>query len=244
NSSFVFGQPEDRIFQPRASFFADPNEHREVLRQSTLRVMGRDTGGRALLGSDRTRALSEIVDDTGSYYWLSFSPDRAFDDRVHTLRVEVAGDVRVRSRRGFRDLSRQSHARLATLGAALVDTGDPSDDVRVVLGTPYRAGWRQVELPVRLEVPADRVVFLPEEGGFVARLELRLAAVAAADRHTEVPLIPVTLRVPRLPPLGAVLPFETRVTVARAAHTLAVSLFDPLGGRVLLATAEIPEPTR
>ncbi len=54
---------------------------------ATLRLIARDTGGRALFRETTLNALEEVVADTRSYYWLGFTPDWKGDDENH--RVDV-----------------------------------------------------------------------------------------------------------------------------------------------------------
>ena len=70
-------------------------------------------------------------------------------------------------------------------------------------------------------------------------LELRLAAIDSLDRHTEMPIIPLRLKRATLPAANEITSFETSATMPRKARTLTLSLFDPIAGKVLLATSEI-----
>lgn len=239
--TFDFGQRNDSFFGERGFNTPDTDVHREMLRQSTLRVVARDTGGRALLGSARNQALERVVDDTSSYYWLSFTPVTSGDGERHEIEVEIIGGegYRIRSRRGYRDLTAEHRVELVTLGAAMVRSDTPRNELNLSLGATRRAGYRKIEIPVRVEVPLDKIQFLPGDEGYVANLELRLAAIDSLDRHTEMPIVPVRLGRERLPARHEIASFETVVTMPRRAQRLTVSLFDPVGGKVLLATAEL-----
>ena len=68
--------------------------------------MARETGGKASLNGLRTAALERTLEDTEAYYWLGFSPTWKADGQKHDIRLEVRrSGLRVRSRRGYSDLS-------------------------------------------------------------------------------------------------------------------------------------------
>jgi len=70
-----------------------------------LMALARWTGGKAALNSARLEALSLLVDDTSSYYWLGFSPTWKGDGRRHSVHLEMRRKgLEVRSRGSFIDL--------------------------------------------------------------------------------------------------------------------------------------------
>jgi VWFA-related protein len=83
----------------------------EVGVHDALRYLARETGGQALLDSDRLEALTRIDADTRAYYSLGFSPAWRADDQRHKIRVELRRrGPDVRSRAGFSDLSEKAEA--------------------------------------------------------------------------------------------------------------------------------------
>lgn len=218
----------------------EPTTTTESLRLSTLRVIARDTGGRAMLGSDRTKALAGARADSRSFYWLGFTPRRERDDALHDIRVEVTnGDYRIRARRGFRDLSPRAEASMSTMRAALLGAAYSDNQLAATLGAPRRVGRGRVEIDVRVEIPTGEIVFLPDTEGFVAQLELRLAAVDPGGGQSEVPVIPVVVRSSAEPTASLRRTISTTMTLRRREQDLAVSLFDRLGGRVFVTTLPV-----
>jgi hypothetical protein len=126
---------------------------REMETEATLIELARETGGRALINSQRLRALDEVRADTSSYYWLGFTPDRRHDDRDYEIRVEVSRrGVEARSRRSFRDFSRRREVAMRVESRLLFDTEiDGAGRLAVELGSPDVR--RRVRLPVTLTIP-------------------------------------------------------------------------------------------
>ena len=59
--------------------------------------------------SVRQDVFRQVVADSGTYYWLGFTPSWKADDRNHLIRVESKRPgVEVRARTSFPDLSRKT----------------------------------------------------------------------------------------------------------------------------------------
>lgn len=82
-----------------------------------LNFMAEATGGKAAINSARLEALERMAADTGTYYWLGFTPDWKADNQVHRieLRPKRRG-LRVRTRNGFTDQSCQDQVVLSEEG--------------------------------------------------------------------------------------------------------------------------------
>ena len=93
-----------------------------------LRYVARDTGGRAFMAGSNVKALDKVRFDTANYYWLGFVPRYRRDNQAHDIRVEVSQRrLRVRSRRGYLDLSRQAEADMEALRALLFPSHEEPD---------------------------------------------------------------------------------------------------------------------
>ena len=122
------------------------------------------TGGTAMAPLDN-RFLKAAAQETGSYYWLGFTPSWKANDRTHQVSVTVQGSgLAVRSRHGFSDLSKASEAALRTESVLLFGGAEPDKRLVVQLGTPKRDG-REVEVPVTLGVPFESLVMTPRGRG-------------------------------------------------------------------------------
>ena len=197
-----------------------------------LRQIARDTGGEAYVAGANLAALRRVSADVANYYWLGFVPDYRRDNTVHDVRVEVRRpDLRVRSRRGYVDLSRRAEADMETQGRLLFPSVErvPGEAVlRVEFGEPEPTGLRKMRIPVTVYVPIGHFPVVPFEDQFFARLELRFAVVDRNGQQAGMPLIPIHLRGRSQPAADAVMPYTATLTLRRKSHDLVVSIHDPL----------------
>ncbi|HEX6201377.1 MAG TPA: VWA domain-containing protein [Thermoanaerobaculia bacterium] len=214
---------------------------RESNAEDSLSYLAGATGGRPLINARRLAVLQHVSEDTRSYYWLGFSPERQGDDRRHDIRVEVTRPgLRARSRDSFRDLSREAERQMAVESALLF--GEPAAEgllpVRVGEATP--AGRRHVEVPIEIAIPVDFVTLLPtgELDHWTVRLEVRLAALDERQRQSPVPAVPIEITLAGRPDPGKYIPYQTRLKMRRAEQVLVVSVTDAASGQSL--TARVP----
>ena len=197
-----------------------------------LRQIARDTGGEAYVAGANLSALRRVSADVANYYWLGFVPDYRRDNTVHDVRVEVRRPgLRVRSRRGYVDLSRRAEADMETQGRLLFPRPErePGEAVlRVEFGEPEPTGLRKMRIPVTVYVPIGHFPVVPFEDQFFARLELRFAVVDRNGQQAGMPLIPIHLRGRSQPAADAVMPYTATLTLRRKSHDLVVSIHDPL----------------
>jgi VWFA-related protein len=216
---------------------------RNMIRQQelhyTLSYLAEETGGKAFLNAARRDAFSGVASDTRSYYWLGFTPDRAWDDERHTVEVQVAQTgYRVRSREGYLDTSRSREVTMAVESALLFGNASSENVLGVSTGEPRKAGLRKMEVPLRVEIPLVHVTFLPVGEGYASQLELRIAVQDAKGRRAEIPVVPFTLRAQQ-PPTGGTTTFETGVLLRREPHDAVVAVYDTASGRILSAGLSI-----
>ncbi len=201
---------------------------------STFRYLARETGGRVFLGADRGEALSATVADTRSFYWLGFTPDRAWDEGEHDIRVRVVSPgLEVRSRTSFQELSRQAEVSMAVESALLFDALPASPELAVEIGAARKSGFQKVELPVTLALPLAALTFLPQGERWVANLELRFAVADEGFHHAEIPVVPVALESESAPGSEEMWNFTTTLRLRRRPQQLMVAVYDPPSGRIL-----------
>lgn len=206
-----------------------------------LRYMARDTGGRAFMAGSNVTALGIVNDDTSNYYWLGFAPRYRRDDRAHDIRVEVLRPgLRVRSRRGYVDLSRRAEAEMETQRALLFpgEAESEAGPLRVDVGEPARVNRRTMSVPVTVYLPVGRFPALPYDGRFVQELQLRFATVDRLGRQAEIPMIPLAFGGRSRPSPGDVVAYRTYLSMRRKPHELVVTVHDPLSR--LTAAARMP----
>ena len=85
-------------------------------------------------------------------------------------------------------------------------------------------------MPLKINIPVDAITVVPINGEFVAKLELRLGALDAESRKSDIPSVPLEISFKKQPPAGAVIPYETQIKLRKARQTLVVSLNDAVSG--------------
>lgn len=196
------------------------------------------TGGEALLDGQRNNALAPVVEDTRSYYWLSFEYPRQGDGARRSVRVEtVRDDLEVRARGSFVDLSRGAEAEMKAERAILLgDAG--ANTLQIQLGEAERQG-RRVVLPFSVYIPLDQVRLKPQRGGgALAELELRVAV--EDDRGDRTDISAERLKLPLSQGMvdqGTVI-YDSAVKLRRREHILVFVLTDPALGTTLVHRLE------
>ena len=157
------------------------------------------------------------------------------NDRRHRVKVQVRQKgLKVGSRDSFSDLSRQTEVSMLVESAQLFDLPIPGEipDLGISFGEPQKGGFRKVIVPLKLEIPLDQVTLLPFEGGYGARLELRVAATDDRGSTAAIPVIPVDL-VSQSPRSGETAIFEFALKLRRRPHKFLISLHDPTSGSLM-----------
>src|SRR6185436_16257463 len=160
------------------------------------------------------------VQDSGSYYWLGFSPAWKGDDRGHRVTVEaLRPGLQVRARLGFADPSRQSQ--VAAKAESLLLFGGPKEARRLLveLGEPRIKGrkGKDLEVPVTLGVPVEALALRADEkGGYRAELPLAIAAEDAAHQRADLPRTHLEVKIRQLPRAGTYARFQTVLQLRNA----------------------------
>lgn len=202
------------------------------LERSSLWILARETGGRITTeGAAATLPLEPVVDDTGSYYVLGFSPQRVWDDQRHRVEVELQRDgLEARHRRNFLDLSRAARREMEVEEALLRGEGG---DLDVAVGK-----WRGRQVPVTLRIPMDWVTMVPEGDHYACKLELRVATVDERGGRSEVSTLPINIQGPEPPP-GSYATYEARLELRKIEQRVVLYLYDTLSGESKVAGLEL-----
>lgn len=207
---------------------------RESELHTTLEVLARETGGDAMLDAASWKALERVISDTRSYYWLGFTPDWKGNDEDHKIKLDVLRPgLKVRSRKGFLDLSRKTEVSYQVESALLIGQLPGSDPLEVTMGRAEKARRGKAVVPITIKIPMDAVTMIPHKGQYVAELELRVAVLDESGDRNELPVIPVQLAGPSLPQPGQHAIYETELKLRGEDHDLVIALFDPPSGRML-----------
>lgn len=216
----------------------DQGSGRELEIEQSLVDLALDTGGRPMINGLRTAVLEESIRDVSNYYWLGYAPTWKRDDQAHEVRVEILRPgLDARSRRSFRDLSRSTEVTMMVESNLLFSTKLSGHSLEVEVGEAANSG-RRLELPVSLKIPLDQVVMLPVQGGFEARLELRVAVMDSEGNRSEIPVIPVVLGGAERPQPGAYAVYDTSLKIRKKEQRLALALYDVAGEQILSSSIE------
>jgi hypothetical protein len=212
-----------------------------------LTFLAAETGGKALLNSARLEALPRVAGDTGTYYWLGFTPQWRADDRRHRLEVRMrAPGLAARSRTGFADQSRATRTALRTesvllFGGTLRSNLAVADGrmLEVAVGRPERAGLSAVRLPLVVSVPAEALSVFPTADGYRAEGTLSFASLDKWGGRSNLPQIPLTLTLPAPPRPGSSVRHEVGLKLRRVEQRLVVAVHDALSGAMLWAELDV-----
>jgi VWFA-related protein len=211
--------------------------------QGSLTYLAGETGGKALLNSNRTLALSGTQEDTRSFYQLGFSPSWQRNDKNHEIKVEARQTgLKVRSRTGFLDLSRKAEVSMEVESALLFGTPPGGLQMPIKVGTPTRSRRGDTELPITLGLPVSIMTVVPVDGKYVAQLELRFAASDDLGNDSAVPVVPVTLKSDHPPSPGHFVRYDTKLTLRGKANHLVAAIYDPLSGKIATAETDVKRP--
>jgi VWFA-related protein len=204
----------------------------EAEQVTLLDTFARQTGGRVVI-SAANDSLREVAADSGSYYWLGFTPSWKADDRTHQMSVEVRrAGLLVRSRSSYSDLSRAAEA--AMKAESVLYFGGAAEDRRLLveLGEAQRRG-RNFDIPVTLGVPVEALVLMPQQKGYMAEVPLAVSALDARGGRAELADIRLRVTLPEPPRPGTFARFRTRVQVSNEEQKLVFTVPDLVIGRAM-----------
>ena len=206
-----------------------------------LRFLASQTGGQPMIDSHRDRALAETSTDTSSYYWLGFEAPRAQDDELHFIRVRLPGrrGLRVRTRKHYLDMSRGAEVTMLVEGALLFDDSPGQDVLDARFGTPRKAGFRKISVPMEVSIPLDDVKLLPMGSHWMNELEFRVALIDEHGDRSETPVVKIPIAGPAEPQPGDVFVYETGLVMRKREHRYVAVVYDPLSGAILSASGEL-----
>ena len=203
---------------------------------SALDALARSTGGRLLIPADNA-VFREMVADSGTYYWLGFTPTWKADDRGHAVTLEVRRTgLTVRSRNGFSDLSHRTEAAIKAESVLLF--GGAATDRRLIvqLGEPKRHGGA-FEVPVTLGVPVEALALTPKGKGYLADIPLAVATEEEDGRRSNLSGPRLRVMLAAVPPAGTYARFKTAVLVRDPKQRLIFTIHDPVNGEAIWGEA-------
>jgi hypothetical protein len=206
---------------------------------SALGVLAGYTGGRVVV-SAKLDPFRDVVADSGTYYWLGFTPTWKADDRGHGVAVVTRrAGLRVRSRGGFSDLSKRTENAMKAESVLLFGGAEHDRRLIVRLGEPKPAGRGELEVPVTLGVPVESLALTPQGSGYLAEAPLAVVAMDVKGGRADLPGSRLRVALKAAPAAGTYAKFETAIRVSDRGQRLVFSVQDPLAGTSLWGEAEV-----
>jgi VWFA-related protein len=198
-----------------------------------LDAVAAQTGGK-VANSVHQDVLRTVVEDSGSYYWLGFTPAWKADDRGHSIQVEARRPgVKVRARSGFPDLSRRTET-LRKAESVLLFGGQADDRrLKILLGKMKLLGRREMEIPVTVGVPVEALALTPSGRGYIAEAPFAVAALDEKGGRAEIPTAKLRVAVKEPPKAGGYARFETTLRLSRAHQRLVFTVRDEVNGKTI-----------
>jgi VWFA-related protein len=237
----------DTTFLANSAFYAGPSpvghtkDGWETNAEYTLELLARATGGKAAIDSARLDALPRALEDTRSYYWLSFTPRWAGDDRGHRIELKVGrAGLQVRSRRSFADFSPATRAKLGSEDVLFFGGNLADKRLGVLVGRPEAPSARSQQVPFLLAIPLTDFTAV-QEGRTAVDLMLSVQTEDDAGARVPFPDTPVHVsagtRQAGIPsPLAH---FKVSLPLARHPQRLIFTLREPSSGTVIWGDARV-----
>ena len=213
---------------------------REQETEGSLTFIARETGGKALINSNRDKALTMASEDVRSYYWLGFTPTWERNDKRHKVEViATRPGLRVRSRNSFLDLSEKAAVSMRMESALMLGSLPDGIPMPMKLGTPVKAKG-MTEIPITLGLPVGALTIFPVNGQFRAQVQLRVAAADENGNRSDVPVLSVDLNSANPPKAGGFVRYQTTLKIRGKAKHIVVATYDPMSGKIATAEADVP----
>jgi VWFA-related protein len=211
------------------------------LRQS-LDLMSGSTGGRTISsGGGLQSALTQAVEDLGSYYSLGYTPPHGHDGAYHTIKVRVNHDgVAVRAREGYLDWSPDDRMAARSLGGLLFNIGSNPLGATISVKPEARGKGDTYAVTVLVTIPIDNLVLQPQGTAHEGSVSLWFVGLDTDNRVTQAKKQVFPIRIPNeklLTALGQAAGYTFRLTLHKGQHRVAVSLRDDLGETASTITA-------
>ena len=206
-----------------------------------LQFLADETGGLPMINSFSNKALAETTEDTRSYYWLGFEPPRNEDDQLHDIEVLLAGrpGLRARAREHYLDMSKATETSMLVEGSLLFGGSPGAKSVEVRFGSPRKAGFRELFVPMEVTVPLEDLELLPMDGRWMNELEFQITLMNEFGDLSSPPARKVPVVAAREPASGEVFVYETELRLHNGVHRYVAAFFDPLTGAIMSASGTV-----
>lgn len=167
--------------------------------QASLQLLAEETGGKAILNTNRVLGpLEDVAKDFRTYYSLGYTPGHSGSGRYYQIEVKLKDKSRnlvVRHRAGYRDKPAQTQMNDGVLAALKFPYYSNPLDLELTFdtGTPREDG--NVLVPVNVRVPLRSLTLVPHGANYEAAAKLYLAAMDDQGWVSEVQETDLPIRV-------------------------------------------------
>jgi VWFA-related protein len=208
---------------------------------NTIAALALGTGGLRSSSNDFVQALDDFQSSSRAYYVIGYAPTGEPDGRYHQVRVRCRKRAaHVHAREGFTRLTPDDARRREIQAAHVLPDlyADMRLDFSAAIG-PVAGSKRLVDLVVH--VPADAVVFVPEEGRPTAHL--MIGVVAIDERLSESFHAARTVQIARQGNAArdvSGIDLYARIRLPDGAQTLTTVVYDDTAGKAGAARLALP----
>jgi VWFA-related protein len=202
--------------------------------QASLTYMAEATGGIAVVNTnDVTAGLERITDDLFNYYSLGYTVTATGEDRVHHIKVELAGDENhdLRFRHRFVEKSIESRIQDRVFTSLVVDIDDNPMALELTAAPPLPGSETQWMVPVHLSLDLESIALMPIGDQLVGQIVVYIGSRDDEGRNSEVQRQQHEIRLPKAEYLAAGkerfgLDFKLLLTEGR--FRIAAGVMDPI----------------
>ncbi len=202
--------------------------------RASLSYMAEATGGIAVTNTnDVTRGLQLITNDLYSYYSLGYTVKTSGDDRVHRIKVELAGgeNYDLRYRRRFVEKSRESKVQDRVFTSLVVDVYDDTMGLELTAATALPGSGTRWIVPMHLSLDLSKIALIPLGEELLGRIVVFVGARDEEGRNSEVQRQEHEIRLPKAEYLAAGkerFGFDFRLLLSEGRHRVSVGVLDPI----------------
>ena len=133
--------------------------------EASLQMMARETGGKAITNTNlMSEGLRKAADSLSHYYELAYTAPRVGSGRFRDIEIEVlpqsGNKLRVRHRRGYRDIDSRQQVEAALRAALSFGYADNPLDLDLTASVAERNGETS-QVPLTIHVPLANLTMIP-----------------------------------------------------------------------------------
>jgi len=202
--------------------------------RASLSYMAEATGGIAVTNTnDVTGGLQLITNDLYNYYSLGYTVTASGDDRVHRIKVELAGgeNYDLRFRRRFVEKSRESKVQDRVFTSLVVDVDDDTMGLELTAAAALPGSGTQWIAPMHLSLDLSKIALIPVGEELLGRIVVFVGARDEEGRNSEVQRQEHEIRLPKAEYLAAGkerFGFDFRLLLSEGRHRISVGVLDPI----------------